>query len=201
MGLEPAEVERVVRAGRRRASPSGRSPSTSGTSGAGTTTRAAGDRSRTVRQEGEIEVVEVLVGDQQPVDAVGGELERRRRDAAGPRAGSPTGRRRRTCRRSRSGNLPGRATSDGGSVAEPVASLGQPLIAPNNTMIYLIRGRASPSPPLESLRRLRRTPEAARASLAALRIPAAPAQAGRSGGAAGTRARRSLSAPRPMSRP
>ena len=46
----------------------------------GRTTRAAGDRSRMTPRKRKIEMVEVLVGDQDAVDALGSEPERRRRD-------------------------------------------------------------------------------------------------------------------------
>ena len=77
---------------------------------AGRTTRPSGERSRRTREEREIEVVEVLVRDERPVDAVRGELERRRRHEpvvvrAEPRIDDDA----RTVA-SRCGSPPGRAT-------------------------------------------------------------------------------------------
>ena len=44
------------------------------------TTEAVGERSRMTPEERQIEMVEVLVGDEDAVDALGGQRERRRRD-------------------------------------------------------------------------------------------------------------------------
>ncbi len=44
------------------------------------TTEAVGERSRMTREERQIEMVEVLVGDEDAVDALGSQRERRRRD-------------------------------------------------------------------------------------------------------------------------
>ena len=71
MAFEAVEVERVARLHGDERGRRGRRPRRAGASEPGTTTRAVGDRSSSDAAGREVEMVEMLVRDEQPVDALG----------------------------------------------------------------------------------------------------------------------------------